>query len=532
MDDRCRSHNDHGGPAADEPPVWQGSAGCPFYQYQESMLQMRTFSNPTIPVSIRTGLHAVRKAAARSPEAVYMFLLGLYMASILMRKIRWCKEVSPVKEAVRAGMIRIVLWGAVFYLLYTLYRINIRENKRVLTLSAAGIILITAAFLFSRHMTDNTYTFVMDAFFCFMAFGKDYRRLLLLYLGVRLGLIVTGVIGYAAGITVDFPVLKPGREDVLHSFGLSHPNTWGHIAFLLLLVIWYLYLSGRPVMTALLFWSVTVLILVGFSCKTVAVVLIPFPAAALLVDSVQYKSGIPFINTFINRRKGIPIKDGSTEIPIKNRRTQIPINSRTGSSAVEDRSGSPIKRERSEKGQEGSLRQTGGIQGMKKILKLLLVWLPLIAFAVSMLLCWQMDWVQKTFYETKFLSWAMRFVEGGYALRHNGITLFGHEHIIVTDPSVSYIGWITHQVDNAFAYQMIRRGILWVFAVTFWMVYVNYRCVKRRDYRFLLISGCMLFFAVMENFGLAVWYNFTLLYPFAIKTGRQVVSFGQMKPED
>ena len=163
---------------------------------------------------------------------------------------------------------------------------------------------------------------------------------------------------------------------------------------------------------------------------------------------------------------------------------------------------------------------------MKKILKLLLVWLPLIAFAVSMLLCWQMDWVQKTFYETKFLSWAMRFVEGGYALRHNGITLFGHEHIIVTDPSVSYIGWITHQVDNAFAYQMIRRGILWVFAVTFWMVYVNYRCVKRRDYRFLLISGCMLFFAVMENFGLAVWYNFTLLYPFAIKTGRQVVSFG------
>ena len=386
------------------------------------------------------------------PEAVYMFLLGLYMASMLLKKIRWCKEAGPVKEAVRTGMIRIVLWGAVFYLLYTLYRISFRENKRVLALSAAGIILIAAAFLFSRHMTDNTYTFVMDAFFCFMAFGKDYRRLLILYLGVRLGLIVTGVIGYAAGITVDFPVLKPDREDVLHSFGLSHPNTWGHIAFLILLVIWYLWLSGRPVLTALLFWSVTVLILAAFSCKTVAVILIPFPAAALLADSVQNRSGIPFIKTI-----------------------------------------------------------------RKKILKLLLVWSPLIAFAVSMLLCWQMDWVQKTFYETRLLSWAMRFGEGGYALRYNGITLFGHEHIIVTDPSVPYIGWITHQVDNAFACYIIRRGVLWVFAVTFWMAYVNYICVKRRDYRFLLISICMLLFAVMESFGLAVWFNFTLLYPFAKK---------------
>ena len=428
---------------------------------------MRTFSNQIIPAPIRSGLQSFRKAAAGSPEAVYMFLLGLYMASILMRKIRWCKEVSPVEEAVRTGMIRIVLWGAVFYLLYTLYRVNIRENKRVLALSAAGIILIAAAFLFSLHMTDNTYTVVMDAFFCSMAFGKDYRRLLLLYLGVRLGLFVTGVIGYAAGITVDFPVLKPDREDALHSFGLSHPNTWAHIAFLLLLVIWYLYLSGRPVLTALLFWSVTVLILAAFSCKTVAVLLIPFPAAALLVDSVQNRSGPPFINTI---RTGIPINT---------------INIRT--------------------------------QHVKKILSLLLVWSPLIAFAVSMLLCWQMDWVQKTFYETKFLSWAMRFVEGGYALRHNGITLFGHKHIIVTDPSVSYIGWINHHVDNAFAYHMIRRGVLWVFAVTFWMVYVNYICVKRRDYRFLLVSGCMLLFAVMENFGLAVWFNFALLYPFAKK---------------
>ena len=452
---------------------------------------MRFFSNHIIPESVRTGLQSFRKAAAGSPEAVYMFLLGLYMASILMKKIRWCKAVSPVKEAVRTGMIRIVLWGAVFYLLYTLYRINIRENIRVPALSAAGIFLIAAAFLFSRHMTDNTYTVVMDAFFCFMAFGKDYRRLLLLYLGVRLGFFVTGVIGYAAGITVDYPVLKPGREDVLHSFGLSHPNTWGHIAFLLLLVIWYLYLAGRPVMTALLFWSVTVLILAVFSCKTVAVVLIPFPAAAFLVDSVQNRTGISFI-TFINSvRREIPINT-RTEIPI-NTRTEIPINTKTEI---------PINTR---------------TQHVKKIFRLLLVWSPLITFAVSMLLCWQMDWVQKTFYETRFLSWAMRFVEGGYALKHNGITLFGHEHIIVTDPSVSYIGWITHQVDNAFAYHIIRRGVLWVFAVTFWMAYVNYICVKRRDYRFLLISGCMLFFAVMENFGLAVWFNFALLYPFAQK---------------
>jgi hypothetical protein len=137
---------------------------------------MRFFSNHIIPESVRTGLQSFRKAAAGSPEAVYMFLLGLYMASILMKKIRWCKAVSPVKEAVRTGMIRIVLWGAVFYLLYTLYRINIRENIRVPALSAAGIFLIAAAFLFSRHMTDNTYTVVMDAFFCFMAFGKNYRR--------------------------------------------------------------------------------------------------------------------------------------------------------------------------------------------------------------------------------------------------------------------------------------------------------------------------------------------------------------------
>lgn len=398
-------------------------------------------------------------AISNSSETAYLLLLGLHISATLLQKIRWNHTWEQGVQILRTGIISIVLWGSALYLFEIITRIKIRNHKRAVYLLTC-IALVGGVIVVSRNMTESTYSMILDAFFCFTAIGKKFYKILFLYLILGATTLLTGLVGYRIGIASDFLVFKPDRVNALHSIGLSHPNTWAHIILMLILIIWYLLLQNHVLVTGFLFWGFAWFIITIFSCKTVAFLMILFPFVVIITEYYQKKGEEPAI---IEQHRITWLKSGL----------------------------------------------------LKRIISICAIFLPVILFTVSIILCWQMDWVQKTFYETRFMSLAMRFVEGGYALRHNDISLFGQAYHIVYDSSVPYIGSISHVLDNAFVYYVIWRGILWVIACLSWLVFTNVRCCKNRDYRFLLIAECMLLMAVMEHFGLDVWFNFTLLYPLA-----------------
>ena len=147
--------------------------------------------------------------------------------------------------------------------------------------------------------------------------------------------------------------------------------------------------------------------------------------------------------------------------------------------------------------------------------KVIVIALPFLAFAFTLILCWRMEWVRNTFYQTGFHTMAMRFVEGGYALRNNGISLFGHDFRDFDPNLVDASYHITQIMDNAYVSDLILRGALWLGVCLSWLSFAHWRCLKKRDYRLLIISVFFLILAMMERPALDVWFNFVLLYPLA-----------------
>ena len=392
------------------------------------------------------------ESIADSSETVYLVFFGIYVATSLILKVSWNLPWPNVIWFLRVGMTSAVLWGGTVYLFGILFKFCQKMDLKIF-LIPIGIVMMVIVTLFSRSMSQNAFNIVMDIFFCCMAYKKNYKNILRVALIISLSTLAIGTIGVAAGFTKDILIYKPNRIDAVHSFGSIYPNTWGYIAFLIVLITWYLYFRDRMVFLIIFFWIFAWFMYGVLSCKTISLLSAVFPFLSILTGKLEKKGD-------------------------ENNR----ILSRIG----------------------------GGV----------FTFFPIIMFGFTMFLCWQMDWIQKHFYSTRLLSLAMRFVEGGYALRQNEIQLWGHELYFSQDFGVSYQDQITNFIDSPFVAYLITRGILWMIICLVWLVYANKKCMEIRDYRLLAISTCMMVLAIMERPALDVWYNFVLLFPLSVSINR------------
>lgn len=151
-----------------------------------------------------------------------------------------------------------------------------------------------------------------------------------------------------------------------------------------------------------------------------------------------------------------------------------------------------------------------------KALRYLFCALPLLCFALSLILSLNAGTVERAFYPTPFKTMAMRFVNGGTALRVLGFTVLGKdlgsEYII---PIILGGAQSELIVDNAYILFSISRGIVWLALCLLWQVFANVRAFKARDYALILLLAFMSLFALMERPGLEVWCSMALLYPAA-----------------
>lgn len=410
---------------------------------------MRDRNMHSLFVKSKNQIESFLKAVEKSSEPVFLSLFCLFVISELIYTLGWKTEFLGPVWNVYVVLYTVVLWGSAFFLLLIIsdWR-NLWRRTGLLFLAIAIIVCITV--ILGNVLTPYMYSFIMGAYFSVMIYGKKYRIILYCLLSFMIVAVLIGYIGLSLGFTVD--AVKPDRAYGGHSLGMLYPNEWGLMIFGILLLIWYLFLQNKKIITCIIFWTAAVFMYKYITCQTTAAMSIIFPIIVAVAEVSQEK------------------KKNSTE----------DNNSR-----------------------------------LRNVFRYIIILLPFIFFAIMLLLCWQIDWVHETFYDTPLESFAMRFVEGGYALRLNGVSFLGTELKQMSGGIVDYLYDIDMKIDSAYIAYMLLRGLPSVIITLLWICVAHFRCLKNIDYRLLIISCFMLLYCTMERPGFDVWYNFVLLYPLA-----------------
>lgn len=395
------------------------------------------------------------KAVGETSELVYLILLSFYVLLFLALKLSWSDTAEPIAAMVRYFCLSMIMWGAALYLFFAIAR-WLDLWKKTIPLVLIGGALLAAVFFFTRWMSTNAYTVVMDFYFCLMAYGKSYKKMLCCILCVVLAALLLAGVFMPIGITWDMQ--KPENISPGHSLGIVYPNTWGYIAFLGMMIAWYLFMRQRPWLTFPVFWGVAAFMYYYISCRTIALLAVVFPIPALVVDLLE--------NRAVKRSNGYKTKVG--------------------------------------------------------VLGWVVTAMPFIAFAFMLYVSYQYTWVHRHFYYTALHTMAMRFVQGGLYFYTYGLPIFGNpyrsnQHTYVNvNGSFEEVGIL----DSSFAAYIIMRGLFWLTYTLTWLSAAIHKAIRNKDYAIPFLCGIILVFAMMERPGLDLWYNFILLYPLAAVVSR------------
>ena len=399
---------------------------------------------------IRTEGASFFEAVKGSSEPVYLVLFTLYVLIYLELKTVWVPELSRIIENLRFALLGIVMWGATLYLFFIIVSWKDLWKKSIVLILVGGIML-AGTWGFSRIMSTNSYGVVMDVFFCLMACGKSFRKMLKCILGATVSMLLIAWIGIQAGFTLDLG--KPDTPIPGHSLGINYPNTWGYLVFLALIILWYLYLRFRPVITSAVFWAVSVFMYSYITCRTIAGIAIVFPVLALVTDQIE---------------------------------------------KLEDR-----------KAAEGTFRRN-------RPLEWIITSIPFLSWAFMMFSSYQVEWWHR-YYHGPLRNLAWRFLMGGLYFKKYGIPIVGNPYRSNQYTFVNVQGEFIKIgiLDSSFAAYIIMRGALWLTYTLLWLCAAIWKALKKRDYAVILLETILLGFAMMERPGLEMWYNFILLYPLA-----------------
>ena len=400
-------------------------------------------------------------AVSKADERAYLILLSIYIALFFLLKFGWAKGVGRTEGYIRYTLIGIVIWGAALYLFFVIASWRKLWKKNV-ALVFTGAVILSAVLIFTKKMHTNSYGVVMDIFFCVMACGKDYRKMLRCTLCVAVVMLVLAGLGLPLGYTWD--MVKPENAHPGHSLGINYPNTWGYLVFLAMMIFWYLYLRFKPLLTCAFFWSISVFMYFYICCRTISLLGFVFPLLAFFTDLLEKT---------VKRKAENQV--GETE--------------------------------------EGEQRVHSPGKAAEGIITLM----PFFAFSFVMFVSSQYEWVHKHFYYTPLHNLAMRFVQGGLYFKTYGLPVVGNPYRSnqYTYVNVNGVFEKVGILDSSFASYIIMRGVLWILYTLPWISLAIRTALKNRDYAIPFLEFIILIFAMMERPGLEVWYNFVLLYPLA-----------------
>ena len=433
-------------------------------------------------MKIRMEGNSFLKAVSQTSETAYLILLSLYVTIYFHLKFGWASGTNRIQTITRFSLLGIVMWGAALYLFFVIASWKSLWNNNLL-LIVTGAVILTATWYFSKKMSTNSYGVVMDIFFCLMACGKDFRKMLRCILAVSVIMLIIAGLGLHLKYTWD--MAKPENTHPGHSLGINYPNTWGYLVFLAMMIVWYLYLRFRPALTLVFFWGISAFMYTYICCRTISLLGIAFPLMAFFVDRIE------------------KWKDKKAEREAET---------------------------------EGTGKETGRGISAGRAVTVLVTTIPFLAFAFMMFMSMQYKWLHKHFYRSWFRNLAMRFVQSGLYFKTYGFPLVGNPYRSNQYTYVNVNGEFEKVgiLDSSFAAYIIMRGILWLMYTLAWISAAIWKALKNRDYAIPFLEFIILIFAMMERPGLEMWYNFVLLYPLAtvVAKGTEAAAEKESSPDD
>ena len=434
-------------------------------------------------------------------EEAYLFLFTLYILVYFIINIEWSESIRPFISNFRYALLGIVMWGTTLYLIYFL-AVWKKLWNRIPCLIIVALPLLAATVYFSQKMSTNSYGVVMDIFFCVMACGKRFRKILQCTLCVAIVMLFIAGIGVPLGFTLD--LIKPDNIHPGHSLGIIYPNTWGDLVYLALIILWYLYLRNKPLITFAIFWPAGAFMYIYIYSRTMAIFSMIFPVAAVIIDAFERKYKQKAGVFLIDRSDGNvgAVNNGKNE-----KYTQEKIGLR------QDK----LSQEQDECKISEIIEERTDVKTHICPLGWIVVAIPFLSLIFVIFVSMQMEWIHNTFYYTWFHNFAMRFVQGGFYLKKYGMPLLGNPYRGDTQTYMYINGeyLALGNLDSAFVSYIIMRGMVWIVYTLLWLCIANWKALKVKDYAIPFLSTAILLFAMMERIGLEMWYNFILLYPLA-----------------
>ena len=223
-------------------------------------------------------IRSLCKEVKNSSETLYCLLLGVYLLSLLLEKVRFA-----FSSSYRMQLVQILTVAALILLGVSIASILVMVINRKWALIPA-LLLAEGMLILCARMQKDMFDGVMIALLAIGTYGKNYEKLLKVYLGCFTCTLAIAMLGVPLGLTVETP--KIGRYGTGLSFGFTHPNVWGFYVFITFVIIWLLYIrnTSRRVRMVYLVFSVLLAVFMVFvpKCRTQALLLLLFPIAVMV----------------------------------------------------------------------------------------------------------------------------------------------------------------------------------------------------------------------------------------------------------
>ena len=209
---------------------------------------------------------------ARESAIPFYVMVGLFVLTNMLLVIFFEPDLLPHVYNARRWINTLLLWLCPMY--FALNLILWKMKPWTIAVGVGSIIAVFAVWNFLGQYTELFCTAVA-AILALLAYGRDYKVVLKIYLVAHLVTMLVAAVGLKLGYAL--PTYKLGTEDVGVSLGLVYPNHLGRMTFIVMIIAWYLWGQKRRVLTTAIFWAMAAVMWVWVKCKTIAFFMVAFP---------------------------------------------------------------------------------------------------------------------------------------------------------------------------------------------------------------------------------------------------------------
>ncbi len=403
-------------------------------------------------------LNSLAEAVRKTPDSLYFTMLVLYLLSMLLWKVSFTAPIGLSGRFIKEVLTDCYLVCLGVFLVSVFFRC-IRNVWAMLPVSAAVVLFL----LFFAGMQANNFNGCVIVVLAAGAYGRDYGKILKLYLWCMAAVIILAGIGVLAGFAKEVP--KVGAYGKGLSFGFIHANFLGIFVMITFCLAWYIFAKNRAginrkgffALSWVLAWALGVFTMFVPKCRTAALLLFLFPL--LLV--------------FCGKLIGDP----------------------------------------------GTKKRRGN-SNIVVFFVWILILLPFLCYLITVIVGTQREWLVVHTFGTYIENFSKRFIQGGLAFKEYGFPLTGKLIRFPSGPAELLGNYRIrlYILDNAYAAYTVFRGMIWMVPAMLWVSYANLKMVQRKDYNLLTISVLFCLMGLMERFPFDI-HNFVLLYPLASASG-------------